>query len=133
MPLRIPSTAALALARRASCLVRDPVAWGLLLHAGAWSQALHPWSSFTVAFVAWSCMPYFACLAVRRRRPTLASGGALAALAVDLCLAVSVLWYPATQTTGLALVLLPLINLLVFVPLGMLLAHALRQPAMLAK
>jgi len=81
-------------------------------------------SSFLVGLFLWSCLPYAiaALLAKRGRRPALALGAALGALAGDLFMHYSVFIAPKSSTAALGLLFMPFWNLVALGPLGAALA-----------
>jgi len=102
---------------------------GMLLHA--WTAVFKAEggpSAFTLGLFAWSSLPYLACLLIALRacaRSWLALCGALAALCVDFAMYYSVFIAPDTSTAALGLLMAPVINLIVVVPLAVLLAYLL--------
>jgi len=102
-------------------------AGGVALHTGT-AAFRTDWqagpTTAAIAFVAglwlWSCLPYalWAGVALWRRPPALALGGALAALAADLFMHHSVFIAPAGSTAALGLLFMPLWNLVLVGPIG---------------
>lgn len=84
-------------------------------------------SAFSLGLFVWSSLPYLACLliALRARRPWMGLCGALAALCVDWAMYYSVFIAPGSSTAALGLLVAPLINLVVVVPVAVLLAYLL--------
>ncbi len=116
-----------------------PILRSMALVVAAGGIALH---AFTVLFKAeggasffllglfiWSCAPYAVCifLALRGTRFPAALGGAAFALCADCYMFLSVFVYPKSSTAALGLLFMPLWNLVVFMPLGMLLGHGLSK------
>ena len=77
---------------------------------------------FSVGVFVWSLAPYVLCLIVAAlsRSSIPAVTGAVIALLFDLNAHVQVFVHPSSSTAGLALLFVPLWNLLVFAPLAML-------------
>lgn len=75
---------------------------------------------FLGGFILWSCLPYLACafVAVVKKKPLFALGGALGTFAFDLYMYYSVFIHPVSSTSALGLLFAPLWNLLLFGPLG---------------
>lgn len=85
-------------------------------------------NAFTLGLFSWSVVPYAICLLVAllgKRWPLLGLFGAAAALIADLNLYYSVFVAPDSSTAAIGLLFAPLINLVVFVPLGMLVGYGL--------
>ena len=78
--------------------------------------------AFSVGVFLWSLAPYALCLIVAAlsRSSIPAVAGAVIALIFDLNAHIQVFVHPTSSTAGLALLFVPLWNLLVFAPLAML-------------
>jgi hypothetical protein len=97
------------------------VACGLLLHLyTVLFKAAGPFGSFLFGFLIWSWLPYLASLVVLLcwRNAYAALGAALLALAVDVFFFYTVFIRPRGSTAGVVLLVAPLLNLILFVPLG---------------
>lgn len=86
--------------------------------------------AFTLGLFAWSCTPYLGCLLVARllgngRLPAFC--GALAALLGDLANFYAVFMSPTSSTAALGLLVVPLLNLVVLAPAGILLGYGVRR------
>jgi hypothetical protein len=75
---------------------------------------------FLGGLLLWSCMPYLICasLAMVKKEPVFALGGALGTFTFDLYMYYSVFIHPVSSTAALGLLFAPLWNLLLFGPLG---------------
>lgn len=85
-------------------------------------------NAFTLGLFVWSVVPYAICLLVAllgKGRPLLGLFGAAAALIADLNSYYSVFVVPDSSTAAIGLLFAPLINLVVFMPVGMLIGLAL--------
>ena len=103
---------------------------GVALHAyTALFKAEGGFSTFLVGLVVWSCLPYAvaALVATRGKRPAIALGAALGALAGDLFMHYSVFVAPKGSTAALGLLFMPLWNLLLLAPAGAVVAWALAR------
>jgi hypothetical protein len=103
---------------------------GALLHVyTALFKAEGGFSAFLVGLVVWSCLPYAiaALVAMRGKRPAIALGAALGALAGDLFMHYSVFVAPKGSTAALGLLFMPLWNLLVLAPAGAAVAWAVAR------
>jgi hypothetical protein len=77
-------------------------------------------TSFLVALVLWSCLPYAvsAALAMLQRTQVFGLGGAAACLAADVFMHYSVFIAPKGSTAAMGLLFMPLWNLLALGPAG---------------
>ena len=75
----------------------------------------------------WSCIPYAITGILLTGKPHMALGGVLAVLIADCWSHYRVFFDPASGTTDLQLVFTPFWNLFVIMPLGMLIAHLIRN------
>jgi hypothetical protein len=103
---------------------------GVALHAyTALFKAEGGFPAFLLGLFLWSCLPYAiaALLATRGKRPAIALGAALGALAGDLFMHYSVFVAPKGSTAALGLLFMPLWNLLLLAPAGAVLAWALAR------
>ena len=101
---------------------------GVALHAyTALGKAEGGFSAFLLGLFVWSCLPYAiaALVATRGKRPAIALGAALGALAGDLFMHYSVFVAPKGSTAALGLLVMPLWNLLLLAPAGAAVAWAL--------
>lgn len=99
------------------------VALGVLLHV---VNAVLDWRgqawSLTLALLTWSALPYLAGLLLlfAMRRPLIVLPGLMGPFIVDLLVEYHVYVKTPTSTAALDLVLVPLLNLMVIGPLGLL-------------
>lgn len=75
---------------------------------------------FLGGLLLWSCLPYLICasVALLKKKPVFALGGALGTFTFDLYMYYSVFVHPGSSTAALGLLFAPLWNLLLFGPLG---------------
>jgi hypothetical protein len=103
---------------------------GIVLHAfTVLFKAEGGASLFLLGLFLWSCAPYAICifLALRGTSFLSALGGAALALCADCYMFWSVFLHPKSSTAALGLLFMPLWNLVVFMPLGMLIGHGLSK------
>jgi len=111
-----------------SLVVFLPVVAGVLLHLyTVASKAERPFDGFLLGLFMWSCLPYLtaALLPKLRIRQGVAAGFAVGAIAGDLYMHYAAFWNPRSSTTPLGLLFMPLWNLVLLGPVGMLIAWAL--------
>jgi len=84
-------------------------------------------SPFLVGWFLWSCAPYAIALVLLllAKKPILAMGYSLASLGLDIFTFVSVFIRPASSTAALGLIVMPFWNLVLFGPVGALIAWLL--------
>jgi len=87
-----------------------------------------PLSTFLIGLFVWSSVPYLACLAISRLvGPDYGFYGVLACLLGSGLTYHSVFVNPTSSTAAIGLLFSPMVNLLIFLPIGMLLGHLNRK------
>jgi hypothetical protein len=91
-------------------------------------KAAGPLGTSHLAFFAWGCIPYAVCLAITRwGHPNYGFWAALACMFGDALTYHSVFVNPQSSTAGLAYLGAPLVNVFLFVPLGVGLGYLNRR------
>jgi hypothetical protein len=98
------------------------IASGVALHIGTALLGTGGVNQFQVELLLLSCLPYVLCVVVLlwSGRALIALCGVVPALGFDIAAFLSVFVWPTSSTAPLILLFLPLWNLLLFVPLGLL-------------
>ncbi len=105
-----------------------PVTAGVLLHSYELFKAMGTGNnSFAIGLLAWSALPYAVALALAglRVRPSRAAGFAWASLVGSLYMHYVVFVQPTGSTAALGLLFMPLWNLLLLGPIGLLVVWGL--------
>ncbi len=116
----------LALIIRITALI--VIAAAMLLHAyTGFFKGSREFISVNLGRIVWSWLPYLVCLliAVGRRNPVIPLCGAFLPLIMDLILYDSVFIHPTSSTAAIGLLFMPLYNLALFMPLGLLIGFFL--------
>jgi hypothetical protein len=98
------------------------IACGILLHGyTAFFEAEGPFNGFLLRLLLTSWLPYAVCgaMLLTLRKPHAALGGALTTLAADLWAFYSAFINPQGSTSALVLLFMPLWNLLLITPVGL--------------
>jgi len=77
---------------------------------------------FSVSLMLWAWLPYLVCLFMLfvTKNSIVPLGGVVAAFGMDVALYLSVFVWPQSSTAPIALLFMPLWNLFLFMPVGML-------------
>lgn len=110
-------------------IVLIPIVAAVVLHAStAFYQSAGGLDAFTFGLLIFSLLPYLLCLLLARKwNPVAALGGAVAALLLDAFMYYSVFVAPDSSTAALGLLVIPLVNLVAAVPVGLAVGYAVSR------